>query len=140
MLWSTQMLQFPFLAPLMVFFVNLIVLILILHFVGLAVVGGEKTKISRAFAIAFLGAFVNFVLTLLFILLPISVVFSWEYTLIFRVFLSIVVLLALIRSFYKTRWLGAIAVAVLVLVMLVLELFVKDFLLSLKIVLILQLL
>jgi len=139
MLWSTQMLQFPFLAPLLVFFVNLIVLTLILHFVGLAVVGEERTKISRAFAIAFFGAFVNFVLTLLFILLPISVVFSWEYTLVFRVFLSIVVLLALIRSFYKTRWLGAIAVVVLVLVMLVLELLVKDFLLSLKIVFILQL-
>jgi len=115
---------------LIAFFVNLIVLTLILHVIGLRVVGGERAKISKAFTIAFLGAFVYFVLTILFIFVPLSL--SWEYAFVFRTFLSFVIWFVLIKSLYKTRLTGAIAVAVLVLIMVLLELVVKDFLVTLK--------
>lgn len=134
LIWPTQgTQQFPFLGPLIAFFVNLIVLALILYVAGLTVVGGERAKISRAFSIAFLGAFVNFALNVFFILLPLPLSLSWEYAFIFRVILSFIIWLSLIKNFYRTSWLGALAVATLVLVMVVLELVLRDFLLSLKI-------
>jgi len=134
LIWPTQGPQpFPFLGPLIAFFVNLIVLALILYVAGLTVVGGERAKISRAFSIAFLGAFVNFALNVFFILLPSPLSLSWEHAFIFRVILSFIIWLSLIKNFYRTSWLGALAVATLVLVMVVLELVLRDFLLSLKI-------
>lgn len=127
-------LEFPILRSLIVFIVNLIVLTLILYVAGLAVVGGERAKLSNAFAIAFLGTLINFVLALFFNLLALPIVLSLEYMLIFRLLLSFIVWLSLIKNFYKTGWLGALAVAILTgIIMIVLELLLTSFLLALQI-------
>lgn len=126
--------EFAFWRALLTFIVNLIVLTLILYIAGLAVVGGERTKLSSAFAIALLGTFVNFVLNMLFALLSLSVELPWEYVFVFRLILSLIVWLSLIKNFYRTGWLGAFAVAILALIiMVVLELVLVPFLVALKI-------
>lgn len=125
--WPMQLSQFPYWYHLIAFFVNLIVLTVILYVAGLVVVGGERAKFSRAFTVAFLGTVVNFVLNLFFLLLPGSS--SWEYALsVFRRFLFFIVWLSLIKNFYKTGWLGAFAVAILALIiMIVLEILLMPF-------------
>ena len=106
----------------------------IIYVAGLVVVGGERAKIVRASAIAFLGTFTNFVLSIFFGLLPLSASLSWESIFLFRLLLSFIIWLSLIKNFYKTGWLGAFAVAVLaVIIMVVLELFLTSFLLALKV-------
>jgi hypothetical protein len=121
-------------SPLMTFLVSLIVLAVIIYVAGLIVVGGERTKIIRAFAIVFLGTFMNFLLTMFFSLAPISASLSWESIFLFRLLLSFIIWLSLIKNFYRTGWLGAFAVAVLaVIIMVVLELFLTSFLLALKV-------
>jgi len=127
----TQLSQFPYWYHLIAFFVNLIVLTLTLYVAGLVMVGEERTKLSRAFKISFLGTLINSVLNLFFILLPVSL--SWEYALsVFRRFLFFIVWLSLIKNFYRTGWLGAFAVAILALViMIVLELLLIPFLIGL---------
>jgi len=112
-------LQFPFWRTLIAFVISLIVLTLVLYVAGLVVVGGDRAKLSSAFAIALLGVFVDFALQMALtpLLLPLSI--SWEYIFIFRVFLSFIVWLSLIKNFYKTGWLGALAVAILAVIILV---------------------
>jgi len=124
-------LQFPFWRTLIAFVISLIVLTIILYVAGLVVVGGDRAKLSSAFAITLLGTFVSFVLNMVFtLLLPVSL--SWEYVFIFRAFLSLIVWLSLIKNFYKTGWLGALAVAILtVIIMIVLELLLASLLIAL---------
>ena len=111
------------------FIVNLIVLTFVLFVGGLVVVGRQRAKLSSAFAIALIGAFVNFVLGVFFIVLP--VVLVWEYLLVFRVLLSLIVWLSLIKNFYRTGWLGALMVAILTaIIMVVLELLLKSLLVA----------
>jgi hypothetical protein len=125
-------LEFAFWRALIIFIADLIVLTLTLYVAGLIIVGGERTKLPSAFAIALLGTFVNFALNVVFVLLSIN--FSWEYMLVFRVLLSFIVWLSLIKNFYKTGWLGAFAVAILALIiMVVLEILLVSFLIALRI-------
>ena len=115
--------QIFFWRTLISFVISLILLTLVLYVAGLVVVGGERARLSNAFSIALLGVFVDFALDIVFrlLLLPLSIPF--EYLLIFRAFLTLLVWLSLIKNFYRTGWLGALAVAILaVIIAVVLEL------------------
>jgi hypothetical protein len=126
--------QFLFWHTLIVFIISLIVLALVLYVAGLLVVGGDKARLSSAFAIALLGVFVDFVLNMAFTLLLLSVSIPWEYIFIFRIFLSLIVWLSLIKNFYKTGWLGSLAVAILaVTIMVVLGILLESLLIALNI-------
>jgi hypothetical protein len=126
-----------FIVPLINSMIHLFVLTLILYMAGALVLGGSKAKLSRAFAIALIGELVIFVLNLAFLFfVPLYVSLAIEYVLVLRLLLSIIVWLALIKSFYKTGWLGALAVAILaVIIMLVLEILLTSLLIALKILL-----
>jgi len=129
-------LQFLFWRTLIIFVISLIVLAIILYFAGLVVVGRERAELSSAFAIALLGMFVDFALNIAFtlLLIPLPTSLSWEYAFIFRVFSSLIVLLSLIKNFYKTGWLGALAVAILaVIIMVVLGILLESLLIALNI-------
>jgi len=86
---------------LMLFFVNLLVLTIVLFLSGLIVVGRKRALLSDAFIIALLGTILS---TLFFMFIP--------YRLI-ALTLGVVVWLLLIRALYETGWLGAIAVGIL---------------------------
>ena len=83
------------------FFVNLFVLALVLYLAGLIVVGRRRALPTDAFLISLLGTVLS---TLFFIFIPYRVV---------ALFLSIVVWLLLIKRFFETGWLEAIAVGIL---------------------------
>jgi len=82
------------------FIVGLIVLTLVFYIAGRVVVGGKKALLSDAFVISLLGTIVMNV-CLYFLGLLVGAI------------LSLIVWLLLIRHYYETGWLGAIAVAIM---------------------------
>jgi hypothetical protein len=86
------------------FVVNLLVLALVLYLAGLVVVGGRRALFSDAFIVSLLGTVLS---TVFFLFIP--------YRLIALV-LGIVVWLLLIKRFYETGWLGAVAVGLLAII------------------------
>jgi hypothetical protein len=90
--------------PLVLFFVNLIALAIVLYLAGLIVVGKKRSLISDAFIISLLG---NILSTAFFILIPYRIL---------ALALSIIVWLLLIKRFYETTWLKAMAVGVLAII------------------------
>ncbi|TET65462.1 hypothetical protein E3J49_01710 [Candidatus Bathyarchaeota archaeon] len=97
-LWGIVSLAFS----LTLFFINLLVLTFFLYFAGLIVVGKKQALFSDAFVISLLGTALS-TLFLMFIPYP-----------LISLFLFIFVWLLLIKRFYETGWLGAIAVAILI--------------------------
>jgi hypothetical protein len=89
------------------FFVELLVLAVVLYIAGRIVVGGKRALFSDAFIIALLGT----------ILSGAFVVFI-PYSLL-ALLLSVFVWLLLIKRLYETGWLGAIAVGILALIVFV---------------------
>lgn len=89
------------------FFVELLVLAVVLYIAGRIVVGGKRALFSDAFIIALLGT----------ILSGVFVVFI-PYSLL-ALLLSVFVWLLLIKRLYETGWLGAIAVGILALIVFV---------------------
>jgi len=88
------------LGQLFTFIVGLIVLTIIFYIAGRVVVGGKKALFSDAFVISLLGTIVMNVCLYFFGLLVGAV-------------LSLIVWLLLIRHYYETGWLGAIAVGLM---------------------------
>jgi len=86
------------------FFINLLVLTVVLYLAGLAVVGGKRALLSDAFIISFLGTVLSF---LFFMFIPYGLI---------SIILSIFVWLLLIKRFYETGWLGAVAVGILAII------------------------
>ena len=86
------------------FFVNLLVLSLVLYLAGLAVVGGRRSRFADAFLISLLGTILS---TVFFLFIPYGLV---------ALLLNILVWLLLIKSLYKTGWFGAIAVGILAII------------------------
>ncbi|MEM3090243.1 MAG: hypothetical protein QXW17_00595 [Candidatus Bathyarchaeia archaeon] len=85
------------------FFIEIFVLTVVLYIAGLIVVGKRRALFSDAFIISLLGT----VLSIIFaVLLP-----GWITLLV-----SIFVWLLLIKRFYETGWLGALAVAILAII------------------------
>ncbi len=100
-LWNIIPEPLRLLFLLALFFVELLVLAVLLHFAGLIIVGGRKARFSDAFIIALIG---NVLSTLFFAFIP----YYWIAS-----FLSIITWLLLIKNLYETGWLGAIAVGIL---------------------------
>jgi hypothetical protein len=96
-LWKIVSLAFS----LTLFFINLLVLTIVLYFAGLIVVGKKRALLSDAFIISLLGTVLS---TLFLMLIP----YRWV-----SLFLFLFVWLLLVKRFYETGWLGAIAVAIL---------------------------
>jgi hypothetical protein len=115
-LWGLLPEPFRLLFLLVLFFIELLVLAVFLHFAGLMVVGGRRARFSDALVISLLG---NVLAMLFFAFIPYYLIAS---------FLSIVTWLLLIKNLYETGWLGAIAVGILAifiyLVIIILLLFV----------------
>lgn len=99
--WNLIPEAFRLIFPLTLFLVDLFILAVFIHLAGLIVVGGKRALLRDAFLISLLGTVSS---TILLMLIP--------YRLI-ALLISIIVWLLLIKSFYETGWLGAIAVGIL---------------------------
>ncbi|MGC9345335.1 MAG: hypothetical protein ACP5ER_00890 [Candidatus Bathyarchaeales archaeon] len=86
------------------FFVNLLVLAVVLYLSGLIVVGKKRALLTDAFMISFLGTILS---TLFLMFIP----YRW-----IALVLSIVIWLLLIKRLYETGWLGSIAVGILAII------------------------
>lgn len=82
-----------------VFIIDIFVMTIVFYVAGVIVVGKRRALFSDAFVISLLGTVVGNICSLFF---P---VIGW--------ILSLVIWLLLIRRYYETGWLGALAVAVL---------------------------
>lgn len=82
------------------FIIDLIVMTIIFYVAGVIVVGKRRALFSDAFVISLLGTIVGNICLLFFPLLV-------------GLILSFIVWLLLIKRYYETGWLGAVAVAVL---------------------------
>lgn len=86
------------------FFVNLLVLSLVIYLAGLAIAGGRRARFIDAFLISLLGTILS---TVFFLFIPYSLI---------AIVLNIVVWLLLIKSLYETGWFGAITVGILAII------------------------
>jgi len=94
------------------FLVPLFILTIVLYLAGLIVVGGRRARFVDAFLIALLGTVIGFVVALFV-----------TSSLLFLI-IQIIVWLVLIKHFYETSWLGALAVAILSVVVFIIVLFI----------------
>jgi len=81
------------------FLLELMVLTVVFYISGLIVVGKKRAKLSDAFLISLLGTIIFNVFVML---IP-----------VLGLFIALVVWLALIKHYYETGWLGALAVTIL---------------------------
>ena len=102
--WDLIPPEFRVIFPLIFFLVQLLVLTGVLYFAGLIVVGGKRARLMDAFLISFLGTVLSTVFVLFIPYLFIALI------------LSVFVWLLLIKRFYETGWLGAIAVGLLAMI------------------------
>jgi len=108
------------------FIANLIVLTIVFYVAGIIVVGKKRALLGDAFIIALLGIVIS---TFFMALLPEIVIFTFDkHKLAFGpglgLLFSFVAYLLLIRHYYETGWLGALAVAILAVVIFVVLAFV----------------
>ena len=92
----------PWLFQIIRFVVSLFVLTVVFYIAGIIVVGREQALFSDAFVIALLGVIARGIISFLLPLFP-----------FIGLILSLLVWLVLIRHYYETGWLGAIAVGIL---------------------------
>jgi len=102
--WNLIREDFRLIFSLTLFFVNLLVLAIVLYLAGLVVVGRKQALLSDAFIISLLGTALS---TVFFMFIPYRLV---------ALLLSIIVWLLLIKRLYETGWLRAIAVGILAVV------------------------
>ena len=88
------------LLALIIFIVNLVVLTLVFYIAGVIVVGKQRALLSDAFVISLLGTIVSSICLLFF-------------SPLIGLILSLIIWLLLIRRYYETGWLGALAVGIL---------------------------
>jgi len=100
------------------FIVNLIVLSVVLYVAGLIVVGGKRARFLDAFVIALLGTVISTFFMVFLTEIPLLKFDSRRITMGagLGLLLSFVAYLFLIRYYYETGWLGALAVAILAVV------------------------
>jgi len=107
----------PMMFALTNFIVNLIVMTGVFYVAGVIVVGKKRALLSDAFVISLLGT-ILYALCTLFI--------PW-----IGLVVSVIVWLLLIRHYYETGWLGALAVAILAVIILIVVRFILAILLML---------
>lgn len=98
------------------FIVNLIVMTGVFYVAGVMVVGKKRALLSDAFVISLLGTILGTICTLFIPLIGAIV--------------SFIVWLLLIRHYYETGWLGALAVAILAVIIYLVILFILAFFLA----------
>lgn len=108
------------------FIVNLVVLTIVFYMAGVIVVGKKRALLSDAFIIALLGIVIT---TFFMAFLPGQVIFTFDsHKLRFGpglgLLISFIVYLLLIRHYYETSWLGALAVAILAVIIFVVLAFI----------------
>lgn len=106
-LWPSQLGQTELLFSFIVFIVNLIVLTIVFYVAGIVVVGKKKAKFGDAFVISLFGTLAGTILNLLIPQYGVGTI------------LSLIIWLLLIRRYYETGWLGALAVAILAVIVMV---------------------
>lgn len=92
----------PWVFQIIKFFVGLIVMTFVFYIAGIIVVGRKRALFSDAFVIALLGTIIGSIISFFFPFIGIL--------------LSLLVWLLLIRHYYETGWLGAIAVGILAII------------------------
>ena len=110
------------LFAIVLFVMNLIIMTIIFYVAGVIVVGKRRALFSDAFVISLLGTVVGNICLLFF-------------PPIIGLFLSLIVWLLLIRHYYETGWLGALAVAILAVIIFVVVLIVLGLVLGVTILL-----
>jgi hypothetical protein len=88
---------------LVLFFVNLLVLAIVLYLAGLVIVGKKRALLRDAFIISLLGTVLS---TVFFMFIPSLLALA----------LSVIVWLLLIKRLYETSWLKAIAVGIMAII------------------------
>jgi hypothetical protein len=102
--WDLIQEDFRLIFSLTLFFVNLLVLAIVLYLAGLVVVGKKRALLTDAFIISLLGTVLS---TVFFMFIP--------YRLI-ALLLGIITWLLLIKRLYGTGWIGAIGVGILAII------------------------
>jgi hypothetical protein len=108
------------LLALISFVVNLLVLTVVFYIAGVIVVGRKRALLSDAFVISLLGTVVN----------SICLVF---FPPLIGLILSLIIWLLLIRRYYETGWLGALAVGILAVIVSVVVLVILGIILGISI-------
>ena len=98
--------------------VNLIILTLVFYLAGVIVVGKRRALLSDAFVIALLGT-------------AVSGICNYFFSPLIGAVLSFLVWILLIRHYYETGWLGALAVGILAVIIAVVMSLVVLFILAL---------
>jgi len=110
------------LFAIVLFIMNLIILTIVFYVAGILVVGKRRALFSDAFVISLLGTIVGNICLLFF-------------PPIIGLFLALLVWLLLIRHYYETGWLGALAVAILAVIIFVVVLLIIGLILGVTILL-----
>ena len=116
--WAQIPEEYQLLSALIVIIVNLIVLTLVFYIAGVIVVGKRRALLGDAFVISLLGTVV-------------SGICNYFFSPLIGAVLSLLVWLLLIRHYYETGWLGALAVGILAVIVAVVMFIVVLFILSL---------
>jgi len=102
--WDLIHEDFRLVFSLTLFFVNLLILTIVLYLAGLVIVGKKRALLSDAFMISLVGTVLS---TVFFMFIP--------YRLI-ALLLGIITWLLLIKRLYETGWIGAIGVGILAII------------------------
>lgn len=103
--WEKIPVEIAILALILYFLIYLFILTVLLYIAGLIVVGGRKAKFTDALAVSALGTFLgSFVWAFFNLLIPIPPLGLVAYFIFW---------LGLIKHFFDTGWLGALAIAIL---------------------------
>ncbi len=120
--WLQISVQAELLFAVVSFIVNLLVMTIVFYVAGIIVVGKRRALFSDALVISLLGAVVGNICLLFF-------------PPVIGLLLSLIVWLLLIRRYYETGWLGALAVAVLAVIIYVVVLVILAFLFAIPLLL-----
>jgi len=120
-----QELTEPLVGQLINFVLGLIILTIVFYIAGRAVVGKKRALFSDAFVISLLGTIVANMVSLFMPSAP-----------LIGLILSLVIWLLLIRHYYETGWLGALAVAVMAVIIYVAIWFILFLLLAIPFLLV----
>jgi len=86
-----------------VFLIEMLILSVVIYIAGLMVVGGRKATFSDAFKISFLGTVLGgFIYAAISLFVP-----------LIGIIVYILIWLALMKKYFETGWLGAIAIGIL---------------------------
>jgi len=121
-LWLQILGQTELFFAVVIFIINLVVMTIVFYLAGIIVVGKRRALLSDAFVISLLGTIVSSICSLFF-------------PPVIGLILSLLVWLLLIKRYYETGWMGALAVAVLAVIIYVVVWVILAFLFAIPILL-----